>query len=325
MPTAETTKGIAEEAADWAARAAYGDIDEDLRLALDSWLAADRRHRGAYLRARAALCAMEEAVLQAPRETGAVNDNRSATMTGWRRLGRGARGLIAGAALAACAAGMVLLGPWHLLSSATHQPVERKVALADGSVALLSDDAKIAAYMESARRRVVLRAGQATFQVARDPDRPFVVRTGDVYAQATGTIYSVKKLGEAGGEVSVSEGTVLVWVHGERSRATSLQAGEAVTLKPRRAALAPPPPEASPLAAAQAAGELSFDNVPIASAARRFNAVNDMQIVIDDPVISETPIVGLFRADDPESFARAAAVVAGARVTIRGDTIAIGI
>ncbi len=324
MPTAETTRDIAEQAAGWAARAAYGEMDDDDRLALEAWLSADRRHRGAYLRARAALCAMEEAVLEAPRETGAVNDNLSVDMAGRRRLGRGARALVAGAALAACAAGIVLIGPWHIPSSAIHQPDERRVALADGSVALLSADAQVSAYIDSTTRTVVLRSGQATFEVARDPDRPFVVRTGDVYAQATGTVYSVSKLGKAGGEVSVNEGTVLVWLQGERNRALSLRAGESVTLSPERAALAQPLPERSAPVASRATGELSFDNIPLSAAAKRFNAVNDRQIVVEDPVIAATPIVGLFSADDPESFARAAAAVSGARVTIRGDTIAIG-
>lgn len=323
MPMPDSTNGIADEAARWAVRATYGEMTERARGELEAWLATDRRHRGAYLRACAGLCAMEDAVREAPRETGAVNDNlfspppEATGFRGWRRAA------IASGALAACAAGLLLTGEWNVPFAVSEEAAGERVALADGSVATLSENARIATLIDGERRVVIVRSGQATFQVARDPARPFIVRTGGIYAQATGTVYSVRKLGASGGEVAVSEGTVLVWAEGARSRAVSLGAGEAIALDAALAAPAPTETERAQLAAQRSPGEISLDNVPIAAAAKRFNAVNETKIVVDDPAIGNTPIVGLFSADDPEGFARAAAAVAGARTQRQGDTIAI--
>lgn len=76
--------------------------------------------------------------------------------------------------------------------------------------------------------------GEATFKVAKDKARPFVVQSGDVYAQATGTVYSVRRVGLTGGTVKVREGSVLVWPHDERDQAVLLHAGGTVTLDPTR-------------------------------------------------------------------------------------------
>ena len=72
-------------------------------------------------------------------------------------------------------------------------------------------------------------------------DSPFVVQAGDVYAQATGTVYSVNRVDRTGGRVKVTEGSVLVWAQDERDQAVLLRAGGELTLKP-----APRPDEAQP-------------------------------------------------------------------------------
>jgi len=52
----DPTDSIADQAAGWAVDMAYGEMTAESRRALDAWLAADPRHRGAYARARRALC-----------------------------------------------------------------------------------------------------------------------------------------------------------------------------------------------------------------------------------------------------------------------------
>ncbi|MFN6936218.1 MAG: hypothetical protein ACK4NZ_13840, partial [Tsuneonella sp.] len=146
-----------------------------------------------------------------------------------------------------------------------------------------------------------------------------------VYAQATGTVYSVRRVGATGGAVRVDEGSVLVWGRDERDQAVLLHAGGALMLEPgtghadrvEAARPAPPPPPPPELA------QISLDNVTIEAAARRFNRINRTQIVITDPAVGQTRIVGLFRANDPERFADAAAAVAGATVEVNGDKIEI--
>lgn len=192
------------------------------------------------------------------------------------------------------------------------------MSLHDGSVVTLPEDARIEVALSDRDRRITLLSGEATFKVAKDAARPFVVRSGAVYAQATGTEYSVRRLGAAGAAVHVVEGSVLVWAREDREQAVLLHAGGDLTLEPGKGASAPSQPLPSP-----AVAQISLDGVSIASAAARFNSLNETQIVIDDRDIGEIKIIGLFSAHDPEQFARAAAVVADARVVRRGRDIVL--
>lgn len=312
--------------------------DKD-RSELEAWLAADRRHRGAYLRARAGLHLLGDTVLRADAEHAAAspactNDNQFAPVLGedgrsmrqaaWRWAGRLAVGT---AALAATVAGVMLLGgpgiPAPQGAGTALADAGEVLKLRDGSVATLDDGASIAFFLEDGVRKVVLLKGEARFQVAKDRDHPFVVQSGDVFAQATGTVYSVRRVGRSGGWVSVAEGSVLVWSRFERDQAVHLHAGGSLTLDPGPVvspkAEAPPPPSPPPPDVAQ----FAFDDTTIAAAAARFNRANTLKIVVADPAVGETRIVGLFRANDPERFAQAAAAVAGGTVTRQGERIVI--
>lgn len=326
------SNGIDDQAAHWAVEAAYGDMSPESRAALDAWLAVDPRHRGAFARVRAALHVMEEAVVEArpappsplPTATPSGNDNGTADdhadaapaplRKGLPRWGR--RTVAIGGALAASVAALAMVGVPVLAPFRSAEPAaaaEEVVLLQDGSVATLRHNGKLDVELSANLRRVALLSGEATFKVAKDKARPFVVQSGDVYAQATGTIYSVSRVGRTGGTVKVTEGSVLVWSRDERDQAVLLHAGDAVTLdlgqvQPAAKAVATPslpPPDLA---------QISLDNVPIKTAVVRFNRVNSTKIVIADPAIGNTRIVGLFGANDVEQFAQAAAIVSGGKI-----------
>ncbi len=134
----------------------------------------------------------------------------------------------------------------------------------------------------------------------------------------------VTRVGLTGGTVKVTEGSVLVWSRDERDQAVLLHAGDAVTLDlgPIEAARLRrrwPPPSLPPPELAQ----ISLDNVPIKSAVVRFNRVNSTKIVIDRSGDRETRIVGLFRTNDVEQFAQAAAALSGGKVEYEKGRIEI--
>jgi len=309
------------------------------RSELERWLAADPRHRGAYARARAWLRAVEQAATDrvsiaepAPLSPLAGdNDNNdepggTAPRFADRRSPSWARRAAAG--IGALAFGTALLlglgAPLHFLDRPEQAGAEMQIVrLKDGSVATLSQDAEIRVVLSDSIRRITLLRGRATFEVAHDKARPFVVRSGDVYAQATGTVYSVSRVGRTGGAVQVTEGSVLVWPRDERDQAVLLHAGGTVTLDPGPAKAprlaAPAGPQLPPPELAQ----ISLDNVPIAEAAARFNRVNSTRIVIADPAIGDVEIIGIYRANEPEQFARAAAAITGAEVKKHNSTIVI--
>lgn len=322
LASTDAFNAIDEQAARWAIRSAYGEMTEDARAEMDAWLAADPRHRGAYWRARAGLRLMEDAVDAGQGARHGDNDNPTVRarsfLAKWNR--RALAGIAAGAAgvalLFAMGVPMAPEMPQH--TSAAAERVGNNVTLSDGSVVTLAQGAEITVSITGDSRRITLLSGEALFHVAKDPRRPFVVRSGNVYAQATGTVYSVRRVGRAGGRVDVREGHVLVWADEDRSQAVLLHAGGSLTLDP-----GPVRPSPRPSLPPPAVAQISLDDVPIAEAARRFNSVNARHILIDAPEIGEKRIVGLFRANDPDAFARAAALIAGARVEHRGDDIVI--
>lgn len=326
MTEATAANPIDEQAMRWAVRRAHGTLTPDDQAALARWLDADARHRGAYLRARAGLHALERAVLDprraaAPRRTGG---RRAAPSRRWSaRIAAGA------GALAACVAGALLLVDADPSRPAARTPAAATVAaaaprrqdLGDGSVAWVSPGGQIRVQMLADSRRITLLRGEARFVVAPDHRRPFVVQSGRAFAQATGTIYTVARAGAQGGAVSVQRGSVLVWAGDERDQAVLLHAGDRMTLEPHPAVASSPAPAPLP---SPALAQFAFDDVPIATAVRRFNRVNRVRIRVDDPAIGAATVVGLFRANEPERFAAAAAAVAGGCVTHRADTIVIG-
>lgn len=354
MASTGPTDSIDDQAAAWAVEATHGVMTPESRADLQEWLAADRRHRGAYMRARAWLITAEEAVLAAqggdqnaePPRPASDNDNdgdakdRSrdpAADPADRPLRRHAgqwltRMAVGGGAIAASLAVLMAVGvPLPGFGpAATADGAIQIVQLRDGSVARLSRDARIQVVLSDGTRNITLLSGEATFDVAKDKARPFVVRSGDVYAQATGTVYSVSRIGRAGSTVKVLEGSVLVWPRDERDQAVRLQAGGTVTLDPGPQPI--PTRSQNPAALATEPmrrlstpdmAQISLDNVPIAQAAMRFNRVNSTKIIIGDAAIGDVRLIGHYKANDPEHFAQAAAIVSGGYVEHENGNIVI--
>jgi transmembrane sensor len=85
----------------------------------------------------------------------------------------------------------------------------QQLVLADGSQVALRGDATITHELTDTVRRVVLQRGEAHFQVAQEPARPFVVLAAGVEVRAVGTAFSVQ-LGGSDVEVLVTHGSVAV-------------------------------------------------------------------------------------------------------------------
>jgi transmembrane sensor len=79
--------------------------------------------------------------------------------------------------------------------------------LPDGSAIQLNTDTQIEVDYDNERRKIRLLRGQAHFDVARNPNRPFVVYAGTGRVRAVGTAFSVRLRG-TDIEVTVTEGAV---------------------------------------------------------------------------------------------------------------------
>jgi len=103
----------------------------------------------------------------------------------------------------------------HQTSPALDTPVlyqtvvggKQDIILTDGSVLKLNTDTEVEVDYNAERRKIRLIKGEAFFQVAHNPDRPFLVYAGDDVVRAVGTAFRVRRLDEKI-EVTVTEGRV---------------------------------------------------------------------------------------------------------------------
>ncbi|MES2694123.1 MAG: FecR domain-containing protein, partial [Verrucomicrobiota bacterium] len=96
------------------------------------------------------------------------------------------------------------------------------LALADGSVVRLNTASEVSVDFSGPERRVTLLRGEASFEVAKDPARPFIVRVGEIDVRAVGTVFNIRHDARAI-EVLVTEGKVrLDEVVSGRSLATAV-------------------------------------------------------------------------------------------------------
>ena len=93
---------------------------------------------------------------------------------------------------------------------ATGKGEQRRIVLADGSIAFLNTASKIQVDYSTDERRIVLQQGEVWFDVAKNTQRPFVVDGRYADAQAVGTAFSVRET-QGFTRVSVTEGTVVLF------------------------------------------------------------------------------------------------------------------
>ena len=315
-----------EDAVRWAIRLDAGPLDDAEQRALDAWLAADERRGGALLRAEATLAYLDRGRALAAPPSHAMAEPEAEVP---RRFGRRFI-LIGGSTLGGlCAAGLagLLLWPREAERAQEIQTVMgevRRVPLADGSFASLNTASRISVAIGGERRRVTLEQGEAWFQVAHDRQRPFVVEAGQVRVQAVGTEFSVRRR-DGGADVLVTEGAVETWLVGREGQRTRIAAGARsfVSEAAPRIEVAQAP-EAVDRALAWRVGDIALNGEPLSYAVAEINRYNVRQLVVDDPALGREPLVGYFRTNEPENFARAVASMVGARVSENGQAIHLG-
>lgn len=204
----------------------------------------------------------------------------------------------------------------------------------DGSIVELNHGASIEVTYSAAERHVRLVTGEASFTVAKNPARPFIVRAGGVDVRAVGTAFNVR-LDQAQVHVLVTEGRVRVddAAHGHSVLAAVpgqaepvLSAGQSVTVDLVPASPAPvvavPPAEAARLLAWHPE-MLEFDATPLGEVVAAFNHRNTVRIAVADEDLLAVPIVASFRSDNVEGFVRLLELTAGVRAERSGDVITL--
>jgi transmembrane sensor len=301
----ESAAAIDSAAAAWAARVDRGPLSPEEQSALEAWTAADPRRAGAFARARATNAFFDRAAALGP----AFEPSRhpaAARPIGRRRLLAGAGGLIAASAIGAVGY-FAFRGHGEIV---TPKGDVRRVSLAEGSAVTMNTDTALRPAIGSKVRRIDLLKGEALFDVAKDPARPFIVFAGDVEVRAIGTSFTVRVFDGGRVDVAVREGVVEV----RRPGATALRlAAETQAIVSPEGVIekAAAPAEVLERAMAWREGRIDLAGMSLAQAAREFARYSDRPIVIEDPAIASLKVTGVYSVSDPEGFARAAALSLG--------------
>ena len=311
----DSSAGIERDAARWVARMDRAPLSAADSAELERWLAGDVRRRGALLRARALW--MQSRALRGRGSMHLVDPAppRQDAAGGVAAPARGGRVLRWGGAMAASLLLAVVLasGMSMPVAYATAKGEMRRVPLASGASLTLNTDTRIRVYPEGGRTRVHLQRGELYVETGM-PDTEVVVEVDGRRVDASSASFIVRKLDGRPGEVVVQDGQVELPAAGE-GPAVVLAANTLTPLSGDGPATSTAlPGDGLRRQLAWREGKIAFHGESLAEAAGSFARYSDTRIVIGDPQLARQPVTGLFAANNPAGFARAAAVVFDARM-----------
>lgn len=328
-----TEKSLSETAAGWLARRQDG-MDEREIEAFVEWLSAHPSHKQAYddlSRSWEALAAMAPI----PR----VAELRSEALIANPPRGRGILrivGLAAAAIVGAVGLGSLYnqLSPpaitgqvWdkvppqqaigEVLTMMTDRPT---ITLVDGSTITLNSDARAKVMYTANERRIIMLSGQAFFQVAHDPKRPFIVSAGDREVLAVGTQFDIR-VDKERVVVALLEGRVKIRPQRRPQQASKLTTATEAMLEPGERlqfAVADPATIISTVDVEELVrwreGRVRFDATPLRDAVREMNRYSPVEIRISDATLDDIKVSGVFRTGQSDSFVSALSEIFPVRV-----------
>lgn len=312
---------IDARAADWLARLDRPETSVAEHADFEVWCRADPRHLAAYLRLLAVwnrLDALKEEEVQhvagavsRPDLAAGMPDPPPATVPPHRRV---FLALALAAGLAAIAAGLAWWQWSAPFGNASGVQVYmtalgkfERITLPDGSAVVLNTDSELRVRLRAAERDITLIRGEATFEVAPDKSRPFIVVAGSTAARAVGTVFNVQKT-DGSVEVLVTKGVVAVGppqdMVTDRFTLAIVDAGQMATAASSQVKVESLDQEEIARRLAWHDGMLLFNGQTLAVVAAEFNRYNERKLVIADPAVGRLRIGGYFRATDLESFVR---------------------
>ncbi|MDI1335179.1 MAG: FecR domain-containing protein [Lacunisphaera sp.] len=265
----------------------------------------------------------ERGVLDWPRHAGMVDQLLPVIAQRVRRRRQRRLGAVAASLAILLGCGLVWSG--RQVQSLEKAPVQlasvlvlpTTQVLADGSVVQLRDGAEISVAFEEGFRRVILKRGEAHFQVTKNARRPFIVVAAGMEVRAVGTAFGVQ-LGDKAIEVLVTEGRVAVEQAASSAQSETtpapatlamLDAGHRVMIGTETAGQTPPEVIAvSPTEIDEKmswrAPRLDLSGTSLDEVIRLFNQHGRTRFVLTDPALGKLQISGLLRVDHPELLVR---------------------
>jgi transmembrane sensor len=313
-----STMTVGEAASYWLVKRDADSLSPEEQCDFEAWLAADPAHRKAYELTQSMWDNFEQDA--DPAELRALRTAALAVPPAPRRWPRSAAAVV----VCGIAAFAVLT-----LSSARHPHLDAPttasipplterystahnerstVTLSDGTVVTLNLGTTLDVAFTRAERFVRITQGQAFFEVAKNPHRPFVVAAADRRVTALGTQFDVR-LDPDRVEVVLLEGKVSV----DHTSPTMLERLDIrpshIELKPGEklvAALGEPVTVTHTNAQRVTSwhqGWVVFDNDTLSNAVAELNRYADHPISVPEESVQKMRLSGVFRVGQPDRFA----------------------
>ncbi|GAA0538274.1 FecR family protein [Chitinophaga japonensis] len=261
------------------------------------------------------------------------------------------RVLLAGAMAACLALGLIMvLHTRHRqekapAAAAQHQVYTKKGArstlhLPDGTEVWLNAGSKVSYENNFAGgAREVTLEGEAFFDVAKDPDRPFIIHTDMIDIRVLGTALNVRAYAdEKATETALIRGAVEITLHRSPEKRIVLRPDEKLVVRNDSPALTKPLPimtltqvhyleqdqEPAPMETLWMKNKLVFDDEPLQQVALKLERWYDVKVIIADKALEQVEYSGVFENEDISQVLYALQLTGNFHYTIRGKVITIG-
>lgn len=171
---------------------------------------------------------------------------------------------------------------------------QTSLSLADGSVVHLNTQSALSVSLTPDRRSLSLKQGEALFEVAHDPVRPFEVAVGSGVVRAIGTVFNIDRHGRDT-VISVLDGTVRVL---RRDHSVDVHAGSRIIIEDG-GRVTHPEPVSLPGVTAWRRHELVFDQMPLQEIVTELNRYRGDTLFIVDARLRAQQLSGSVSLDDP--------------------------
>lgn len=294
-------KSVPDTAAEWFVRLRDEMASAADRQAFRDWLAADPAHRAAYRDLERLWSGLDQVDPHAiDRAVGAPVPPRpppdparlrpAGRIPSQRRLTR--RAALAASVAALVAGGYAASRPDILSDYGTRAGERKTIALDDGTRIELNTASALSLDYGPFRRQVTLHRGEAYFQVASEPDRPFAVEAGPGRAVVLGTGFAMRRR-DAETEVVLAEGRVAVSAPSAPAAGTvELKPGEGVVVT--RTGPGPVRMLDTDRALAWRTGRLVFDATPLSEVLAEIGRYRFGDIRVMDDTLDSLPVTGAF-------------------------------
>lgn len=275
------------------------------RAEIRDWIASDPRHAVAFARIDAAW-AMAERLKGSPCAIESTNHAELAAIAA-DVPEPSRRGVIVGMAAAGLALLSVPVGLALLKGQGRYSTLKgerRTIKLPDGSTLNLNTASQVEVAYDKGHRLIRLVEGEALFDVAHDPARPFIVAVKSTRFRAVGTAFNVRLRSDVV-ELTVTEGVVSVRDndHGDdKVQPAEIAAGGGAVVRSGTIAVTPLDRELVSQRVAWREGIIALDGNTIEQAVAEFNRYRDHPMVIGDPRIASLRIGGRFEVRESDRF-----------------------